>query len=303
MSTQQNPVMLASVPMEVPSATDLMEEMRLNERPYVLYRYGEDWYTMEIGGILYRFPPVAPGKSVPHPEQITVDENTGQAFHVMVPADGICKVLSRYGMNYSRRADPKTGLPAKLGFGPIVNEKGQTDQTAVDLVKIALMNHAEYGVVWLNGRNDEARKEASKKIYLKSIRQWAEQEESVRQAYVANFRANPTNRGRTVPPPSPSQRKAIDILDEIRGGQRTGAEYICPFGCSEWDDWDKYARHMKNTHGKNELPPQARDGLGTAHAAPINYGETPTDPEDEPPADPPAEPVGRPLRPIANKRR
>jgi hypothetical protein len=265
---------------EKPTRTDMMEQLRHAERPFILYRYGQTWYQMEIGGQMYSFPPDirdADGKPKIIPSKWHADPQTGRPLPI--EADGIVRDMSgqkgirtRYGIIRDMRNRGRV-----VGVGPLLGE-GQTD-----IVMLAVDHHGEFGVVWLPGdATDGKRMAASKALYHKTIRTWAEEQDQSRQQFLRNWQNFPGNKGRIPPPPTANQRKAIDILDALRSEERHGAEWICPHGCSEWNEFASYARHMASAHGKKVIDPRQDTAGVELKATGIAQAEMVEEPDDMP---------------------
>jgi hypothetical protein len=235
-----------------PSRTDLMQELRKAERPFILYHYGKEWRRIALCGSDYYFPPVIEGKKVPSPVHLDAEGKPiyFEADGIIIDPQGQRGLRTCYG--FIRNIRDKNRV---IGYGPVPG------MSHTDLVMLAVENYGEEGIVWLPGdETDAARKAASKRLYFQTARRQAEDNEASRQQFLRHWNSIASNRGRIPPPPTAVQRKAIEILDEIRKEERGGNEWICPHGCSDWKEFDKYAAHMRTAHGKLVTPPTVDTG-------------------------------------------
>lgn len=217
-----------------PSQEDVFQEIRAHSPTMKLYRGHDQWFKFEFGGRDYWFPPDLGGKMVAHP---FLRDKEGAA--VLVAGDGILGIRSIYGRQQEKYTRKFTGAVGEL-----------EDQTVTAILMFALTNYADKGVVWLNGTNDEARKKASRAMVRNHLKAWAEQQVEARSGFVNNFKLIPKNQGRRVPPPTESQRRAQKYLDHLAEEGSEGYEYVCEHGCSDFETFDDYARHMKVNHNK-----------------------------------------------------
>lgn len=242
-----------------PSREELAQEIRHYAPAMHLYQGSPEWLFMEIHGRMYHMPPDLGGRLVEHPVKQQPDGRP-----VMVPADGLLAVRDVYGILRDKR-----NFNRPTGVGLL---EGQ-DSGAV--VMFAVENYQERGVVWLRGdETDDVRKAASKKLYSRFIRGWAEQQRSARQEAVRNFQSKPENKGLVPPPPTPIQQRAQEILDNLAIEKREGHEFICNV-CYGWEGskFEKYAIHMKAAHGRVIEPPKDDTAENTGHGRSISGSE------------------------------
>lgn len=220
-----------------PSRQELADEIRQFAPAMHLYQGSPEWLLIEVHGRTVCLPPDVGGDLVEHPKE------PGK----MVPGNGMLAVRDVYGiLRDKRNFNRPTGIGLLEG------------QDAGSIVMFIVENYQERGVVWLRGdESDAPRKAASKKFYARYIKEWAEQQRAARSAFVANFQQRPENKGHVPPPPTPLQLRAQEILDSISLEGRGGDVHICQV-CFGWEgtSWEKYARHMKAAHGRDEKPPQ-----------------------------------------------
>lgn len=213
-----------------PSVADIFQEIRQHSPSMVLYRGHDQWFKFEFGGRDYWFAPELGGKPTRHP-------TTGQ----MVPGDGILRIRDIYGRQQDKLKRNFTGAVGQL-----------EDQTVSAILMFALTEHSDKGIVWLRGdETDEPRKKASKAKVRNHLKAWAEQQVEARTGFVNNFKLLPKNQGRRVPPPTDNQRRAQKYLDYLAEEGSEGYEFVCEHGCSDFDQFEDYARHMKVNHGKD----------------------------------------------------
>ena len=229
----------------LPSHNDLLRELRANMPAMYLHNAGPEWFRLTFSSREYWMPPTLDGEPlVEHPV-------TGY----QVKADGTLAVRDAYGPTRNDQGRPN-------GVNPL---KGHD---AVSLIKYALEKYQKRGITWLQGNHtDEARKAAARKAYYKHIETWARQEVDARAEFVRKWQDQPNNKGRVPPPPKPTQVRAQEILDAGRDDKRSGAEFICKFGCYETSDAEKFARHMRVNHAEVWAPPVLEESRATKKAA------------------------------------
>jgi hypothetical protein len=222
-----------------PSVSDIFQEIRQHSPSMVLFRGHDQWWKFEFGARDYWFAPDLGGKPTKHPI-------TGE----MVPGDGILRIRDVYGRQQEKLSRKFTGAVGQL-----------EDQTVSAILIFALSEHSDKGVVWLRGdETDEPRRKASRAKVRNHLKAWAEGQIEARTAFVTNFKALPKNAGKRVPPPNDNQRRAQKYLDRLAEEGSEGYEYVCPHGCSDFQEKDDYVRHMRvqhNTDVTNAEPPQA----------------------------------------------
>lgn len=237
-----------------PSRTELAEEIRHYAPAMHLYQGSPEWVTIEVHGRLVHFPPDLGGTLVDHPTKR--DAAGGPA---RVPADGRIAVRDVYGI----LRDPRNAnRPYGIGLLP--------GQESSAIVMYLVENYQERGIVWLRGdETDQVRIDASKKLYSRFIRGWAEEQRGARAEFVRNFQDKPQNKGLVPPPPTPPQIRAQEILDSISIEGRQGHEFMCTV-CYGWEgaSFETYARHMKASHGRVVEKPkdEGAENVGRARA-------------------------------------
>lgn len=214
------------------SDSEIFGEIRQFSPTLQLYRGHDLWWKFEFAGRDYWFAPDLGGKLTKHPV-------TGQ----MVPGDGILRVSDTYGRTQDKLKRTFTGAVGLL-----------EGQEVSAIIRFALNNHGQAGVVWLHGdEKDEARRKASRTLVRNFNKAWAEQQVESRAGFIENFKKLPKNAGRRVPSPSNDQRRAQRYLDSLAEEGAEGFEYVCEHGCSDFDNFDDYARHMKVQH-RTDVP-------------------------------------------------
>lgn len=227
----------------VPSPDDVLREIRQFSPGMQLYRGHDQWFKFQFGGRDYHFPPDVGGRLVKHPV-------TGQ----MVPGDGVLRIKDVYGRQQEKLSRRFTGAVGLI-----------EGQEVSSILMFAISNHAQEGVVWLLGNEtDEARKKASRTLVRNHLKAWAEQQRDARAGFVENWKKIPTNAGRATPRPTDNQRRAQRYLDLLAEEGSEGFQYVCEHGCSDFEQFEEYALHMKVNHGKTvtkegpaEEPPAA----------------------------------------------
>lgn len=211
----------------IPTRDQIADEVRSLLPGMTLYRPSPDWWKFEFSAIEYWMPPDLPGApKVPHPV-------TGKN----VRANGRILVKDRYGIYY----DPKTRRP--IGRGPM---KGEDTWS---IVVHALQKWGPSGLVLLRGDDHDAPRIAqAHKKYRQSMRTWAEAQREARVAFCENFKKQPQNKDRPIPPPSARQRIAQEILDEFKEDAAGTFMYACESGCYAGNDPVKFKRHLKANH-------------------------------------------------------
>lgn len=220
--------------LSTPSQAEVFQEIREYSPAMRLYRGHDQWWKFEFAGRDYHVPPDIGGKLTRHP---VTDE--------MVKGDGILSVRDIYGRMQEKGNRKFTGAIGLL--------EGQ-EVSAV--LMFALTNHSDKGLVWLKGDStDEARKKASRTMVRNFNKAWAEQQIEARAGFIENFKRFPKNAGKRVPPPSNDQRRAQRLLDSLAEQGAEGYEFVCEHMCSDFDNFEDYARHMRVQHQKAVAAP------------------------------------------------
>jgi hypothetical protein len=203
----------------IPTRDQIADEVRSLLPGMTLYRPSPDWWWFEFSSIRYWMPPDLPGHpKVPHPV-------TGKN----VRANGELLVKDRYGVYY----DPRSRRP--VGRGPV---KGEDTWS---IVVHALEKWKQEGLVLLRGdEKDEARRERARQNFRQSQRTWAEAQRDARVKFLENWKKQPQNKDRPIPPPSPRQRIAQEILDEFLEDEAGTFLYACEAGCYAGNDLEKF---------------------------------------------------------------
>ena len=222
-----------------PSVEDLAKEIRDHAPKWKLYQPGDKWFMFEHASHQYWMPPDLGGKEVRHPV-------TGR----MVSADGILEIRGLYG-TLRNRDGKKTG-----GQGSVEGAD------AIAIVTFAMASHGFRGVIWLRGdESDTARKSAARTLYRNNRKAWATGQIDARAELVENFKKLPTNANKRPPKPTDPQREAQALMDELNDEGSSAYEFVCEHGCSDFETFQEYARHMRVTHNTTvkeaiEEPPE-----------------------------------------------
>jgi hypothetical protein len=238
----------AVAPYSPPSRTELANEIRQYAPAMYLYHACPEWLEMQIFGRSFWVPPHQEGEPlIEHPQARARGAHGEDLGPAMVKADGRLPVKDIYGILRDKKM-----LNRPIGVGLLEG------QDAGSVVMFAVENYGERGIVWLRGdESDASRKTASRKLYIRFIRAWAEGERNARSEFLRRWQENKDNKGRVPPPPTPTQIRGQEILDTIATETRTGAEFICTVAYDwEGSTFEKYARHMKAAHGKIVTPPK-----------------------------------------------
>jgi len=267
----------AIAPYSPPSRAELAREIQVYAPAMYLFHACPEWLEMQIFGRSFWMPPHQDGESLVEHPIVRVRGTQGEDLGpLMVKADGKLPVKDIYGILRDKRM-----LNRPIGVGLLEG------QDAGSVVMFAVENYGERGVVWLRGDDtDVSRKAASRKLYVRFIRAWAEGERNARAEFIRRWQENKDNKGRIPPPPTATQIRGQEILNTIATETRTGAEFICTI-CYGWEGgkFESYARHMKAAHGHVVQPPKddtvktRAQGRTALSAAELDALETP--PPDE----------------------
>ena len=215
----------------IPSDAELAAELEASAPKRTLYRGGREWFRFEFNGKTYYMPPDLDGKMGAHPD---FRENRRP---LMCKADGLLVLEGQRG----KYRDSKNKV---TGHGPLLGA------SADDIVKHAMRRFVESGVVVLMGdERDQARKDASRTLYVKHRRAWAQAQVDTYAATRENFSKKSENSGKAPPRPSKNQRMAQEILDSMREEGGDFYLYTCEHGCPlETNEQEAWKRHMRNAH-------------------------------------------------------
>jgi len=217
-----------------PSDAELMAEIRQYAPKLTLYNGGDDFFARDVSGTICRFTPDLKGKEVRHPE-------TGK----LVKCDGLLLVSDRYGRLQDPMRRTFTGATGLVPGG-----------SSIEVMKYLVLNYGERGIVWLRGDGrDEERKQAAKTLYRNFRRGWAEGQRERRNSDLERHKKDPNAANRELPRPTNDQRRAQILLDSMADEGLGLYEFVCKFGCSDFEKFDDYARHMKKNHGIDAPPP------------------------------------------------
>lgn len=226
---------------QAPNRDELAADIRHHLPAMYLFHDSPEWLPMEIFGRTFYIPPNLPDQRlVAHPVFRLKNLETGADLGpLMAKADGRLACRDIYGIH----RHPRTNAPERVGL--------MTGQDAGAIVIYACENFGDQGVVWLRGDETDAQRiEKSRKLYGKWIRGWAEGERAARAEFVGKWTQNPAHKGQIPPPPTPTQRRAQELLDSQSISER-GSEYICMIAYDwEGDSFETYQRHMKAAHNK-----------------------------------------------------
>lgn len=222
------------VPDNPPTDTEIVEDLRAAQPGVKLYRTSEEWWAFDFAGDSIWMPPdIAGHPLVPHPAL------TKNGTPLMVEADGTVTVRDRYGP----QLDEKTKKSAGFGLA-----KGQG---AFDIAKLALRKHQMHGVVMLRGdAGDVKRKAKAKALYNQYRRRWAEEQVAGRAKQIKNWQKDAKNHGIDPPDPSPVQKQAQDIIDDLKIHGTKTKRYHCESFCYATNNLDEFLRHLEAKHPK-----------------------------------------------------
>ncbi len=254
---------MSSQPYAPPTRESLQERLHATLPKLTIYQPGEQWFWFQHAGNGYHVPPDHGGRLVSHPV-------TG----AQVKADGRLEVSSHIGPLYKK--------------GKVVGHGIAEGETAAEIVMYACDEYGIRGVILLEGdEKDKERIAASRKLYARFRRASAEDAVSSRRAFIANWLAQPANKGRTAaeaPTMSELQRQAQDYLDEL-AEDRVLSQFICAHCGYDTNEFARYARHMKAAHKEvvaeetDEIPkpPMDPDMPMTAGALAAKLRKEPTE--------------------------
>ena len=213
-----------------PSRESLQARLHAALPRLTIYQPGEQWFWFQHNGNGYWMPPDLSGRMTMHPV-------TGME----VRGDGRLVVGAHVGAVYDNKAHPPR----------VVGQAIMEGETAAEIVMYACDEYGLRGVVLLEGdEEDKGRIAAARKLYARFRRASAEEAVASRRAFIANWLAQPANKGRTAaeaPPMSELQRQAQDYLDEL-AEDRVLSRFICTHCGYDTNEFPRYARHMKAAH-------------------------------------------------------
>lgn len=227
-----------STAVHIPTREEIMAKVRQSMPTMHLYNPAPKWVRLAHGGDDYWFPPDLGGKTVQHPALKNKDGSP-----VEVSANGVLGINDRYGF----RKYPK-GVPSDFGV--------LDGQSASDIVLFFTINYATSGIIYLEGNDGDAGRQAeAKAAYFQERKSWALGQQQARADFVEKWRKQAQNQGpgKYPPPPRESEVEAMEMLDDMNDDRRSLAGYACReanCGYYETPDLERFQKHMRVRHGK-----------------------------------------------------
>jgi len=209
------------------TASQLDEILKAHAPGLRVYNPSDEWQYFEVHAIPYWLPPDLGGEEDPHP-----------ATAALIRCTGVRTIRSRF-------------LKQKDSSGKVI--QGQTADAIVKHI-VDPHNGGEMGIVFLPGvspAEDEGLKKFARGQFLKYQETVDSKVLNARKEFVANWKRNDKKKGEAVPPPSKRETLAIDRSEEREAVKEYRFECdieSCSTGYAS-NDFFKYARHMKKSHG------------------------------------------------------
>jgi hypothetical protein len=219
---------------------------RQNAAKYLAYWPGDQWFFDEYGGNPQWLPPDLESKMIAHP--VERDRNGAP---VMYKANGERTIENFYGTLYGKKAAPVNGYWQR----PILDREALIF-TAEEIITQLVKKHEARGLVELTGdpEMDVHIKREAKDKWLKSQREWAQNELNARREFIETYKKE--HPGTTsFPAPKESQIRAEIIMLRLEMGTASGtrAKYVCDCGMFEHDEKALFDMHRQARHGEKPV--------------------------------------------------
>jgi hypothetical protein len=222
--------------MAPPTAQDVRKMVsRIHQSvTFEVYWAGRDWLFTQYAGIFYEIPPDLDGRMIAHPYR----RNSSDMTPLMVRADGRLEIRDRIGSD-----------------GEVTK-----DGSAQDIAAFLVEKHFRHGLALLGqGPEKDARAIAYAKQQAKEAKRLAcEADTDAWKAHIKKWLESPANKGKPLPVPPQRIADAQDYLDDLATEVVEEFKYTCQVcGSIRTNDFERYARHMKASHGEDVAPPEA----------------------------------------------